>query len=526
MLAVAAPDAQAAAPTGSAQSGQAPAAPPVPVAPDSPRESLQRFLDLCRATHFDEAADYLDLSEAEKGRGAELARRLKSVVDHYVWFDMTRISGRPDGAQNDGLEPNVDQLGTIPTPEGAQPLRMRREGQGDSAKWVFTRGTVERVDGWFSQLGDAWVIDHLPAVLLRPGPRELQWWQWIGLFVIAAGAWLAGLLLGAITKRILQRVTTKTTTHWDDAVIGRLTGPLGLVWSLCVAGLAVPFLGLYAPAQAFIDQLLHTGFFIAFFWAILRTIEVVAQLVATSRWSTDHPSSRSLVPLGSRVGKVAVWAMGIIAVLSELGYPVASLIAGLGIGGLVFALAGQKTVENLFGAFSIGIDQPFREGDFVHIEDFVGTVERIGLRSTRIRTLDRTIITIPNGKLADMRLESFAERDRIRLALTVGVVFETTAQQMREVLAGLERVLRTQAKIWPDSVTVKFSGFGDASLNIDIMAWFMTPDWGEFMVIRENVLIDFMAVVEKAGTALARPTRTLHLSPETAKLAETVAKAG
>jgi MscS family membrane protein len=170
-------------------------------------------------------------------------------------------------------------------------------------------------------------------------------------------------------------------------------------------------------------------------------------------------------------------------------------------------------MENLFGAFSIGADQPFREGDFVRIEDFVGTVEHIGLRSTKVRTLDRTLITVPNGRLAEMRLESFSARDRIRLACTIGLVYETSAGQMREVLAGLERVLREHPKIWPDAVVVRFMAFGASSLDIEVMAWFQTSDWGEFQAIRQDVLIDFMDVVERARTGFAFPTRTIHLAP-------------
>jgi len=153
--------------------------------------------------------------------------------------------------------------------------------------------------------------------------------------------------------------------------------------------------------------------------------------------------------------------MGVVAVLSELGYPVASLIAGLGIGGLALALAlaAQKTVENLFGAFSIGVDQPFQEGDFVRIEDFVGTVESVGLRSTRIRTLDRTLIIMPNGKLADMRIETFSVRDRMRLSCVIGLVYSTTETQMRQVLTGLEARLRAHPKIWAETVVVRFAAF-------------------------------------------------------------------
>jgi MscS family membrane protein len=210
--------------------------------------------------------------------------------------------------------------------------------------------------------------------------------------------------------------------------------------------------------------------------------------------------------------KAGVLAMSAVAMLAQLGYPVASLIAGLGVGGLAFALAAQKTVENMFGAFSLGVDQPFREGDFVKIEDFVGTVEAIGLRSTRVRTLDRTLISIPNGRLSEQRIESYTARDRIRLACTIGLVYDTSSQAIRQVLSGLERVLRDHPKIWPDAVVVRFSEFGPSSLDIQVMAWFMTQDFGEFQAIRQDVLLDFMRVVEEAGSSFAFPTRTLHVA--------------
>ncbi len=147
------------------------------------------------------------------------------------------------------------------------------------------------------------------------------------------------------------------------------------------------------------------------------------------------------------------------------------------------------------------------------IEDFVGTVEAIGLRSTRIRTLDRTIISLPNGRLAEMRLESFAVRDRLRLACVVSVVYGSTAAQVRLVLEGLERVLRAHPKIWPDAVVVKLMALGKYAIEIEVMAWFQTRDWGEFQGIRQEILLAFMDVVERSGTQLALPTQTLHVAP-------------
>jgi MscS family membrane protein len=169
------------------------------------------------------------------------------------------------------------------------------------------------------------------------------------------------------------------------------------------------------------------------------------------------------------------------------------------------------------------LSQPFREGDFVRIEDFVGTIEVIGLRSTKIRTLDRTLITIPNGKLAEMRLESYSVRDRMRLACSIGLVYSTSPAQLRAVLSGLERVLHQHPKIWPDAVVVRFKELGDSALLIEVMAWFQTADWSEFQLIRQDILLQFMEVVAESGSSFAFPSRTVYLvsEPDSAKLPTT-----
>lgn len=356
--------------------------------------------------------------------------------------------------------------------------------------------------------------EYVPEYLFRKGPHGLLWWQWIAIPFLIAGAWVIGKLLSRVTRSILTPLAARTATGWDDIMLIRLGGPLTLAWTVISIYLSLPWLDIDPSAERSVYRLLRVGFLVALFWALVRAIDISTHVVNRSSWASTYPASRSLIPMGGRIGKVAVWAVALVAFLSEFGYPVASLVAGLGIGGLAVALAGQKTIENLFGAFSIGVDQPFREGDFVKIEDFVGTVEAIGLRSTRIRTLDRTLISIPNGKLAEMRLESFSARDRIRLACTIGLEYGTTVLQMREALAGLERLLRDHPKIWPDAVVVRFQGFGESSLNIEIMAWFLTADWGEFQLIRQELFLGFMEVVEKAGTSFAFPTRTVHLAAE------------
>lgn len=354
--------------------------------------------------------------------------------------------------------------------------------------------------------------DRLPPVLLRVGPFGLFLWQWAALPLVVVVASTLGRVLGHVACALLGRLTRRTVSQLDDLLVERLVGPISVACAVAVATVLSPLLELGPRPAQVVQRVIQVGILFAIFWALWRLVDISRDMVTRTRWAQHTSASRTLVPLGARITKVAVAAFGIVATLSLLGYPVASLIAGLGIGGLAVALAAQKTVENLFGAFSIGVDRPFCEGDFVKVDDFVGTVEAIGLRSTRFRTLDRTVITLPNGRLADMRLESFSARDRLRLALTVGLVYETTAAQMRTILAGLEAVLRAHPKIWSDAVVVRFSAFGASSLDVSVMAWFSTSDWNEFQKIRQEVLLQFMDVVESAGSSFAFPTTTIHVA--------------
>jgi MscS family membrane protein len=349
------------------------------------------------------------------------------------------------------------------------------------------------------------------SLLFRPGPLGLLGWQWLALPIVFLVAWLLGSLASRLTRAVLGRVTRRTSSPWDDAVLARVGRPLTVAWAIGATFVLLVPLQLGERAEEVLHRWLKAGGLIVFFWALSRTVDVAHQMVTSSRWIQDHPTTRRLLQLGSKLAQIFLLATGVVALLSELGYPVASLVAGLGIGGLAVALAAQKTLENLFGALALGADQPFREGDFVNIEGLQGTVESIGLRSTRLRTLERTLITIPNGKLAEMRLETFAVRDRLRLSCTLGLALNTTAAQLRGVLSGIEAALRAHPKIWPEGSSARLKEIGAQSLVLEINAYFATTNADELTLIREQMLIEFLAVIERCGAALALPTSLVHL---------------
>jgi len=334
-------------------------------------------------------------------------------------------------------------------------------------------------------------------------------------FTIVAGvcAFLAGRLMVRLARPMLNRMVGRTASDLDDRLVQLMASPLSVVLALQALRMASRWLPLDGRVLATLAEVIAIVTTLAVLWTAFRGIDLARGVLERRSWAVDRPSSRSLLAIGARFAKVTVLVISGIVTLAQLGVSVASLVAGLGIGGLAVALAAQKTIENLFGTLSIGVDQPMREGDVVKLYDFVGTVEQIGLRSTRIRTLDRTIITIPNGELANQRIESFAARDRLRLALTLGLVHETSSQQLRAILADLEVILRRHPKTCQDTVTVHFKELAASSLGVEIGALFETTDAAEFQVIRQHLLLDFMAAIERHGSAIAFPTRTVHVAP-------------
>jgi MscS family membrane protein len=505
-------------------SGAKPAAPPAPTpaptpepapeAADSPRASARVFIHLAaRKGDFKGAARHLQLPAGEEARGPEMARRLRAVLERHLDIDLDAVSPLSEGELQDGLPPGVDRVGDVPDGRGGRdPVFLVRARDSAGTYWAFSRQTVSRIDGWYDALPDRWVRDWMPERLQRYGPADLMWWQWLALPVLLVLALVLGRVLGAFTTAVLHRVFRRTPTEWDERLLKRTSPALTLLWAVAAAAVLLPWLALLPDAHRSVRSLLGGTATIAVFWALWRSVDVWAQFLMERSWAVESPSARSLLSVTRNLVKLLVGIGGVVATLAAFGYPVATVLAGLGIGGLALAFGAQKTIENLFGSISLAADQPFRVGDLVKIEDFTGNVERIGMRSTQIRTFDRTLISLPNGKLADMRVEDFASRDRIRFAATVALVYGTSAAQVRRVVEGIEALLRASPKVWPETVVAKLLAFSPSSLDVEVLCWFQTGDFGEFRDLRQEALLGIMRVVEEAGTSFAFPTQTLHVA--------------
>jgi MscS family membrane protein len=352
----------------------------------------------------------------------------------------------------------------------------------------------------------------MPEPLLHLGPGGLAYWQWIGIAVAIPLAVIAGRVVARLLVWTASRVTARTESTWDDEALARLTRPVRLLGCVVAARLLLPVLELPAVAAATTKEVLLASFGVGIVWSVARVIDVGVARLASAPWAVARPASRGLIALGGRVTKVMLLLVAAIGFLGALGIPIASLLAGVGIGGIALAFGAKQTVENLFGAFALGVDQPLREGDFVRTDSGVlGTVEAIGLRSTRIRTLDRTIVSVPNGRLADSQIETFGLRDRCRLHALLGLHYATTAAQLRAAIGGIEDLLRAHPETYQDEIVVKLKRLGDSGFEVEVQTWFLSADYVRFRGWRQEMLLGMVEVIERCGSRLAYPTQALQL---------------
>jgi MscS family membrane protein len=246
-------------------------------------------------------------------------------------------------------------------------------------------------------------------------------------------------------------------------------------------------------------------------WVAWRLAPVIAEAIIASPRIPDQSIDAHLIRVSARllgiVGSMALLAVG----ADRLGVPLYGIVAGLGVGGLAVALAAQPTVENLLGGMSLFADKPIRVGDVCKYGDATGTIEAIGIRSSRIRGEDRALTTIPNAALAKMPIVNLSQRDRMLIQTVIGLRYETTPEQLRYVLVKLRELLLGHPRVDSDSSRARFIGFAASSLDVQLSGYVMTRDSTEFAAIREDILLRVMDIVEEAGTAFAFPSQTLYL---------------
>lgn len=489
---------------------------------DTPRRAVERFLDAAHEGRLDDAAHELYLRPENKPWGRELAHKLASVLDNQISQEpewLSRVSDSPNGHSQQSTAPDKEEIGHVRGRRASEPVRMRQIKDPDGVtRWKFTDGTAMRARQWYMLLHHLWLREHLPRHLLVQGPHGFLVWEWLAVPLFLLLSVLAGAFLLRALRWSFRSSAQRTRIRLDEVLVASLLKPLRLFLASLTLGWVMPYLLISPPAEHLVQRLARVGIFLGVFWAVWKCVDVVVKMVRESSWLKSHPAALGVIPLGYRLAEIAVLIIAFIMAIQELGYPVTSLLAGLGIGGLAVALAAQKTVEHLFGGVMVSLDQPMRIGDLVIVDGREGWVEHIGLRSTSIRTLDRSLLTIPNGKLADMVIESLAARDRLRLRLVLGVTYELTADRLQRLRDLLISYLRAHPKRWDGlPLRVHFKEFASSSLDIEIMAWFEESNWDAFLELRHSILIELMRILEAEGASIAFPSHTVYLAQPAAK---------
>jgi MscS family membrane protein len=310
--------------------------------------------------------------------------------------------------------------------------------------------------------------------------------------------------------RPLQLLVSKTRTDLDDNLLEAIRRPLGWLINLFAIYFSLLILHIPEGLMAIAVLILKTIGTVFVAWMADKVLGVVAAYFKRKAAQTETQLDDHLIPLVKRVLRVILIAVTIITIIQQWGYNVTSLVAGLGIGGLAFALAAQSTLSNWFGSVMILTDRPFQVGDLVKSKHGDGTIVEIGLRSTKIRTFQRSIITVPNSDLATTPVENLTKIPVRNIKAEIGVVYSTTQAQMTAIIEDIRQMLADHPKIDQSFWMVHFVGFGDSSLNILVHCFTPTTQWHEWFDVRQDVLLKIMGIVEKNGSSFAFPSRSLY----------------
>ncbi|MBW2581302.1 MAG: mechanosensitive ion channel family protein [Deltaproteobacteria bacterium] len=488
----------------------------------SPRGTVKGYLAACREGDYEKAANYLDLRRIP-GDGPTLARQLQIILSRTLWVDVDVLSQEHAGRSNDGLPPYRDRLGTINKKAGKVDILLQSVPREDGVTiWKIAGVTVAQVPDLYNEFGYGGLEHFLPKIFFELQFLDIALWQWIGLLVLVLLAAVVSWFLTVFVVRLLGTVVAFTKTTIDDKMRVEAAGPIRLAIAVLLFRTGLVPLGLGVKATEFISSLLSALFIVAVTWLLLRVTNVLSSVVEERLVGRGEVGAMGLVPPGRKFVKAIVVIFAFVAILSNFGFNVAALLAGLGVGGIAVALAAQRTIENLFGGIVLYTDQPVRVGDFCRFGDKLGTIEEIGIRSTRIRTLDHTVITVPNAKFSNMELDNITARERIRLLAVVTVRYETTPDQLRYILVEIRKLLYSHERVISDTPRVRFINFGAYSLDIEVVTYINTTDWAEFLGIREDIFLRIMDIIKASGTGFAFPSQTLYMGKDDGLKAERV----
>ncbi len=434
-----------------------------------------------------------------------LARQLKAVLDqrgHYIDVDAL--------ADTEEVDDEALQDGKVILAERLPSVYLE---QVDS-DWLLSAETVRVIADLHRETFAVDVesfVEDLPAWMRIEVIPSLEVWQLVGILA----AIFLGLLVRLVLSRLLQawarRVLSMRGQSADADVLRRTVNPIGTLALTGVVWWFLPLLRMNVRANQIGNVALRVMAATATMLLLYRLVDLGADVFARRAAKTETKFDDQIVPLVRKTLKVFVVVVGVIFVLQNLDVDVASLLAGVSLGGLAFTLAAKDTVANLFGSVSIFADQPFQIGDWVVIDGHEGVVEEVGMRSTRVRTFYGSVISIPNSIVANAAIDNYGMRRYRRCMVTLGLTYDTSPDQIQAFVEGIRAILQANPSVRQDAYEVSFRNFGDSALEILLYFFFQVPTWSEELAQRQNVFLEIMRLAKTLNVDFAFPTQTLHV---------------
>jgi MscS family membrane protein len=477
----------------------------------TPRGAVRGFLSAARRGDYALAREYLN-TRLKSDAAENLSRQLFVVLDARLPARLTQLSDAGEGSNRNPLQPDVEVVGSIAGKSGNIAVAVERVRTAKTGPiWLFSATTLDAIPGLYDEIDRARQERVIPRLLERR-VGNVRVFEVVSVILGLLVLYLAMLVLSRLLTPLAALVWRKLSRQGGDAP----TEVLPTSARFFIMSVVAHWLSTMVPLSLLVRQFMGNA-------TSLSTIVTAAWLFIVLNGEIERRLLRrvprvsaaaaiSLLRVGRRMVDVIVIFGALLATLRHFGVDPTPVLAGLGVGGLAVALAAQKTLENVIAGASLIFDQAVRVGDFLKIGDIEGTVDSIGLRSTRIRTLGRTIVSVPNGQIANMNLETLSARDKFWFHHVVGLRYETTSDQMHAVLDGIRGLLVRHPSIDSDSIRVRFLRLGPFSLDVDVFAYALALDWNHFLEIQEQLLFDLTAVVAAAHTAIAFPSQTMYVN--------------
>jgi MscS family membrane protein len=479
-----------------------------------PRSSLKGYLKAARDGDFEQAAKYLDLrylpSWMDERQGSRLARQLKITLDKVLWFDLDMISTHPDGFTEDGLPPNRDIIGHVKTPEKTVDILMQHVPRGDGAYiWKFSNQTVAEIPHMYKYFGYGPFEETLSKVF--PDIHFFGWqlWQWVLWLINLALSFLLALFITWIVSLLVGRKYTamRHKIKWFVAWPVRF-----LLW-LLIEQVGLSYIGMSLSIRTLfrIDPVLP----FVLTWTAIRLFDLIFFWWQERLKRSEREDAIVLLRPARSAIRVALIIAAVIFWLDNIGLKVSTLLAGLGVGGLAFALAAQDTLKNLLGSIMILLDKPYKVGQRIVVKGHDGVVEEIGLRSTRLRLLTGHQTAIPNDEMAKIDIENIGQRPHIRRLANIGITYDTPPEKIEKAVDIILKILDNHEGMDPEfPPRAYFSEYNPYSLNILVLYWYHPADYWGYMKFSQGVNLQIAREFQKEGIKFAFPTSTTYLSQD------------